>query len=69
VVSTRSTPATGSAAAWSVTTPNLAVGSDGALHAIWTGSNELAERHLGSRRPGHPDPINQEDVVTTAGKF
>jgi len=48
---------------------DLAVGPDGVFHAFWTDSNNRQNVSWFYGAQFTPTPINQEDVVTAAGKF
>ena len=65
----RSTPATASEAGSSATTPTSPYGSDGALHAFWTDSNNKQTVVWWFGLQFVPTPINQEDVAVWNGTF
>ena len=48
---------------------DLAVGSDGQFHALWTDSNNVQNVEWFYGAQFDPTPIHQQDVVTAAGQF
>ncbi len=48
---------------------DLAVGSDGTFHAVWTDSNNQQDVTWFYGFQFVPTPINQEDIVTASGSF
>lgn len=48
---------------------DLAVGSDGVFHALWTDSNNQQQVHWWYGFEFVPTPINQQDVVTASGNY